>query len=66
MRIRLKKDWRGYRRDSVLIVGEQIPLEDAEEFLKRGLAMRAKPGDYMRHLGAPPQDKMMRGAPKQK
>jgi len=48
MFIRLKKDWLGYIGGSVL----DLPEEEARALLFRGIARRAKPGDYMekRHL----------------
>jgi len=62
MWIRLLKDYHNYRKGSVL----ELPDEEAVELLASRRAARAKEGDYMRDLGAPPRDKMMREAPRKK
>jgi len=59
MRIRLKKNWRGYQKGSILNISD----DDAMELIKIRIAVRAKPGEYMRFsdLRRPPVDKMLRG-----
>lgn len=62
MWVRLLKDYHNYCKGSVL----ELPDEEALELLISKKAIRAKKGDYMRYLGAPPHDKMIREAPRKK
>jgi hypothetical protein len=56
MWVRLLRDYRNYRKGSVL---ELDDIEAVELLASRGVA-RAKEGDYMRNISSPPHDKMVR------
>ena len=56
MWVRLLRDYRNYRKGSVL----ELPDEEAVELLASRRAAKAKEGDYMRSIGSPPRDKMMK------
>jgi len=56
MWIRLTRDWNSYRKGSVL----QLPDTEGFELIIAHKAIKAREGDYMRNLGSPPHDKMVR------
>jgi len=56
MFIRLTRDWHNYRKGSVL----ELPDDEGFELIIAHKAMRAKKDDYMKNLGSPPRDKMVR------
>lgn len=62
MWVRLKREWRGYWKGSVL----NLPDDEALPLLSTNKAIRAKSTDYMKDLSSPPHDKMMRGSPREK
>jgi len=62
MYIRLLRDWHSYRKGSVL----ELPDTEALDLIVEHKAMRAREGDYMRNLGSPPMDKMVRKADRDK
>jgi len=62
MWIRLIRDWNNYRKGSVL----QLPDAEGLELIIAHKAIKAREGDYMRNLNAPPHDKMMRKADRDK
>jgi len=62
MYVRLLRDWHSYRKGSVL----ELPDTEGLELIVAHKAMRAREGDYMRNLGSPPMDKMVRKADRDK
>lgn len=62
MYIRLIRDWHSYRKGSVL----ELPDTEGLELIVAHKAIKAREGDYMRNLGSPPMDKMVRKADRDK
>lgn len=62
MWVRLLRDYQNYRKGSVL----DLPDKEAVELLASRGAARAREGDYMRNIGSPQMDKMMRKADRDK
>ena len=62
MWIRLIRDWNNYRKGSVL----QLPDAEGFELIIAHKAIKAHEGDYMRNIGSPPMDKMVRKADRDK
>lgn len=63
MWVRLKREYKGYWKGSVL----DLPDDEALPLLSTGRATKAKSTDDMeRYLSGPPHDKMMRKADRQK
>jgi len=56
MWVRLLRDYRNYRKGSVL----EVPDTEGLELIIAHKAIKAHEGDYMRNLGSPPHDKMVR------
>lgn len=56
MYIRLLRDHLGYRKGSIL----ELPDDEGFELIIAHKAMRAKKDDYMKNLGSPPMDRMVR------
>ncbi|NVM21298.1 MAG: hypothetical protein HWN68_05915 [Desulfobacterales bacterium] len=56
MYIRLIRDWHSYRKGSVL----ELPDAEALDLIISHKAMKAREGDYMRNIGSPPHDKMLK------
>jgi len=56
MWIRLIRDWNSYRKGSIL----ELPDTEGLELIIAHKAIKAHEGDYMRNLGSPPMDKMMK------
>ena len=56
MWIRLLRDHLGYRKGSVI----EVPDSEGLDLIVAHKAMKAKKGDYMKFLGSPPHDRMMK------
>lgn len=62
MWVRLTREWRWYRKGSVL----ELPDDEGLDLIVSHMAIKAQRGDYMKDFSKPPRDKMMGGPVKSK